>query len=156
MHDAFINIMEQAHRFDPARGSVRAWLVGCVRFRVLDRLRESADVVDEVMREVVSEVVSEVIEEVAEQDLAAAIDLRRSTTALHAAISELPLIFREVLVLCELEEMSYADVARLLDCPIGTVRSRLARARQHLVSKLLIPAAAVRCFETPVAPEAAR
>ena len=46
------------------------------------------------------------------------------------AIETLPPIFREVLLLCDVEEMSYADIAQTLDVPIGTVMSRLSRARK--------------------------
>ena len=49
-----------------------------------------------------------------------------------AAISSLPLAFREVLVLREIEELSYEDIARVLDIPKGTVMSRLSRARRLL------------------------
>jgi RNA polymerase sigma-70 factor, ECF subfamily len=49
-----------------------------------------------------------------------------------AAISNLPLAFREVLVLREIEELSYEDIARVLDIPKGTVMSRLSRARRLL------------------------
>lgn len=52
------------------------------------------------------------------------------------AISTLPENYREVVVLCELEEMSYEEAATALDCPVGTVRSRLHRARRILVEKL--------------------
>lgn len=56
--------------------------------------------------------------------------LRRADLhALADAIAELPLQYREVLVLRELEEMSYKEIARVADVPIGTVMSRLARAR---------------------------
>ena len=53
------------------------------------------------------------------------------------AIDALPEAFREVIVLREIEGFSYAEIARLLDCPPGTVMSRLARARQFL-RRLLI------------------
>jgi RNA polymerase sigma-70 factor (ECF subfamily) len=46
------------------------------------------------------------------------------------AIGDLPPPFREVLLLCDVEEMSYADIAQTLDIPIGTVMSRLSRARK--------------------------
>ena len=49
--------------------------------------------------------------------------------ALSDAVAELPLQYREVLVLRELEELSYKEIARIADIPIGTVMSRLARAR---------------------------
>jgi len=52
------------------------------------------------------------------------------------AISTLPGNYREVVVLCELEEMSYEEAASALGCPVGTVRSRLHRARAILVEKL--------------------
>jgi RNA polymerase sigma-70 factor (ECF subfamily) len=51
---------------------------------------------------------------------------------LSDAIEALPLQYREVLVLRELEEMSYKEIARVADIPIGTVMSRLARARALL------------------------
>jgi RNA polymerase sigma-70 factor (ECF subfamily) len=52
------------------------------------------------------------------------------------AIGTLPENYREVVVLCELEELSYEEAAAALDCPVGTVRSRLHRARALLVEKL--------------------
>ena len=49
--------------------------------------------------------------------------------ALRRAVLALPLRYREVIVLCDLQELSYVDAAAALDCPIGTVRSRLNRGR---------------------------
>jgi RNA polymerase sigma-70 factor (ECF subfamily) len=51
---------------------------------------------------------------------------------LNQAIAELPLGFREVLILRELEDLSYKEIARVVDVPVGTVMSRLARARKLL------------------------
>lgn len=58
------------------------------------------------------------------------------TARVRQAISTLPEAYREAVVLCELEEMSYEDAAAALDCPVGTVRSRLHRAKTILVEKL--------------------
>ncbi|HEX8783029.1 MAG TPA: sigma factor-like helix-turn-helix DNA-binding protein, partial [Steroidobacteraceae bacterium] len=65
---------------------------------------------------------------------------------LRAAISTLPLVYREVIAWCDLEEVPYATVADILDCPIGTVRSRLHRARGLLAE----------AFRTTRQPEEAR
>ncbi len=53
------------------------------------------------------------------------------------AIEELPLKFREVVLLCDLEELSYKEMAEILGTPIGTIMSRLARARSALRSILM-------------------
>ena len=58
---------------------------------------------------------------------------------MRQAIATLPENYREVVVLCELEEMSYEEAAAALDCPLGTVRSRLHRARALLLEKLREP-----------------
>jgi RNA polymerase sigma-70 factor (ECF subfamily) len=55
---------------------------------------------------------------------------------LHAAIARLPVEYREALVLCELQELSYAETAAVLDCPLGTVRSRLHRGKALLATLL--------------------
>ena len=60
--------------------------------------------------------------------------------ALSAAISALPLQYREVLVLRELEELSYKEIARVADIPVGTVMSRLARARGLLQRSTVLQA----------------
>jgi RNA polymerase sigma-70 factor (ECF subfamily) len=52
------------------------------------------------------------------------------------AVLSLPAEFREAVVLCELEEMSYEEAANACGCPIGTIRSRLHRGRALLLAKL--------------------
>jgi RNA polymerase sigma-70 factor, ECF subfamily len=63
-----------------------------------------------------------------------------SNSALAAAIAELPVGYREVLILREFEELSYREIARVVDVPIGTVMSRLARARALLQRSPLLQA----------------
>ena len=58
-------------------------------------------------------------------------------TALRRTIENLPEPFRATLILRELEELSYKEIATITDVPIGTVMSRLARARQMLATVLL-------------------
>jgi RNA polymerase sigma-70 factor (ECF subfamily) len=71
-------------------------------------------------------------------------ELTRAETidAIRAAVQSLPAAYREVVVLCELEEMDYAAAAIVLQCPIGTIRSRLHRARALLLTKLTAAQAA--------------
>src|SRR6266404_7885617 len=57
---------------------------------------------------------------------------RSNRELLQKAIDELPVYFREILLLCEVEEMSYQEIAETLSVPIGTVMSRLSRARKML------------------------
>jgi RNA polymerase sigma-70 factor (ECF subfamily) len=59
---------------------------------------------------------------------------RTSERIMQAAIEELPVPYREVLLLCEVEEMSYQEIAATLAIPMGTVMSRLSRARRTLRS----------------------
>ena len=66
---------------------------------------------------------------------------RAESKALGEAIDALPLVFREVLILRELEELSYKEIARIVDIPIGTVMSRLARARALLQGSTTLRAA---------------
>ena len=61
---------------------------------------------------------------------------RQKSEQLRRVMQEIPEEFREAIVLCDLEELSYEEAARLLGCPIGTVRSRLHRGRALLMAKM--------------------
>jgi RNA polymerase sigma-70 factor (ECF subfamily) len=61
---------------------------------------------------------------------------RTNSERLQNAIDELPVYFREILLLCEVEEMSYQEISETLSVPIGTVMSRLSRARRTLRDRL--------------------
>ena len=65
---------------------------------------------------------------------------RAESKVLAEAVAELPLAFREVLILREMEELSYKEIARIADIPVGTVMSRLARARNLLRRSPLLQA----------------
>lgn len=55
---------------------------------------------------------------------------------LHSALEEMPIIFREVIVLHEIEGLSYKEISEIADIPVGTVMSRLSRGRKHLQKAL--------------------
>ena len=63
---------------------------------------------------------------------------------------ELPAVYREAIVLCDLDEISYAEAAVALGVPVGTIRSRIARGRALLAQKLSRPGSegfnSLRCF----------
>jgi RNA polymerase sigma-70 factor (ECF subfamily) len=130
--EVFLNVLENAARFDPAKGTARAWLLGCARHVILDRLRVERrwTAADEAPEESVPCANEERV--LAEQRL----------DRLHTAIAALPVEYREALVLCELQELTYAECAAVLECPIGTVRSRLHRARVMLATALAAEVAA--------------
>jgi len=62
---------------------------------------------------------------------------KMETEQVRAAIQELPIRFREIIMLREYEELSYQEIANILDCPVGTVMSRLMRARAKLRTLLI-------------------
>ena len=65
-------------------------------------------------------------------------NLTRAETiaSVRAAVRSLPPVYREVVVLCNIQEMNYEQAAAIIGCPVGTVRSRLHRARAMLINKL--------------------
>lgn len=122
VHEAFLGLLQPAGRFDPTRGSLEAYMYGTVR-NLVRAARRSWNPEPET-------------EAVIEHDIVGAMIGNERTAALHAALQELPPPFRDVVVMCDLEERSYDEAARLLECPVGTVRSRLHRARAALATKL--------------------
>jgi RNA polymerase sigma-70 factor (ECF subfamily) len=67
-----------------------------------------------------------------------AMSRRLLVSEVRAAVDSLPVLWREVIVMREMEDLSYAQIAAVLGCPVGTVMSRLARARGAL-RRLLAP-----------------
>jgi RNA polymerase sigma factor (sigma-70 family) len=77
-------------------------------------------------------------------DVGAMLDRRLSIDLVHRLVITLPVQYREALVLCDLHELGYAEAAAVLKCPVGTVRSRLHRARALLADKVRSGAAVRR------------
>jgi RNA polymerase sigma-70 factor (ECF subfamily) len=129
VQEVFLALMKGASRYDPARASLTTYLYGSARHhtrrrllreRLLVRLDEAADLC-------VPATSVNAAEELIRQ---------RDVQYLRRAIVRLPARYREVIVLCDLQDVSYADAAQALGCAIGTVRSRLHRARHLLADKL--------------------
>jgi len=121
-HEVFLHLAGSRPLFDERRGSLEPYLYGVARnlLRVLRRKGSP----------------EEVVEQAVEHDILGALIKDQANTALYAALDQLPDRYRDAVALCDLEERSYEDAARLMDCPVGTVRSRLHRARALLAAKL--------------------
>ncbi len=149
--EVFIVLIREGHTFDAARGSVSAFLIGIARNHVLRRLRRERFYVS-------MEEGSERQNNAGEPGSAAAgplDDLARRETieSVRRSVLALPERYREVVVLCDLEEVSYLEAAEILGCAVGTVRSRLHRARALLIEKLraaeeteAVEVKSARCF----------
>ena len=131
--EVFLALIRSDCGFDPLRGTLSSYLFGIARKLVLRYLDRSRNVVG-LERQHHDEVLV---------DLAVTgnpmVDLmrREGIEQLRRAVLTLPKRYREVVVLCDLEEMDYVAAAVALDVPVGTIRSRLHRARALLLEKLV-------------------
>lgn len=148
--EVFMTLIRDASRFDPERGTLGGFLFGIARNHLRRRweqernsvpLPETADELDVMMaRGPAPKPMPAYADNVApfpvhRDEFASGERVRR----VRQAISTLPENYREVVVLCEIEEMSYEAAAQMLECPVGTVRSRLHRAKSILMEKLREP-----------------
>ena len=131
VQDTFMSVLLKSGRYDPSKGAVISYLLGTARHLMLKRLSGSRSFSMEEFSEDLN--VEGAIERETPLD-----DFARQETieAVRAAVQSLPAAHREVIVLCELEEMDYVEAANIMQCPVGTVRSRLNRARALLSRKL--------------------
>jgi RNA polymerase sigma-70 factor (ECF subfamily) len=134
VQDVFMTLMRNPKKYDSQRGTLGGFLYGIARNRVMKHLERRP-------REVALEEKSEdgsgsgiVLQDVFTP--ANWVETRERKAQVRAAVLELPAEFREAVVLCELEEMSYEEAAQAAGCPIGTIRSRLHRGRALLLAKL--------------------
>jgi RNA polymerase sigma-70 factor, ECF subfamily len=136
VQDVFMTMMRKPRKYDATRGPVGAYLFGIARNRVMKHF-------DRLPREVS-------LEERSTNGSGASTAAISTLTPAHwaeqqervahvrAAVLDLPAEFREAVVLCEMEELSYEEAATTLGCPIGTIRSRLHRGRALLLAKLVM------------------
>ena len=131
--EVFLMLINQGNTFDPAKGSLGAFLMGVTRNLVLRRLRRERLYVP-----IDGDSDTEHTLNGTRMGAEPIDDLSRIRTieSVRKAVLSLPERYREVVVLCELQEMSYAETAEILGCAIGTVRSRLHRGRALLIEKL--------------------
>jgi RNA polymerase sigma-70 factor, ECF subfamily len=131
--DVFLLLIREGQRYDATRGSLNNFLLGVARNYVLRRLRRERFYVA-----LTKESESEDDPGTASAAIGPLDELSRSETieSVRRAVLALPERYREALVLCDLEELSYAEAAEVLGCAIGTVRSRLHRGRALLIEKL--------------------
>ena len=130
--EVFLALIREECGFDPRRGTLSGYLFGIARKLVLRHVeRGRPDMALETDLE--SSALPELM--VDDDPLADLID-REGIEALRRSVLALPRRYREVVVLCDLEEVDYGEAALVLGCPIGTVRSRLHRARALLLEKL--------------------
>jgi RNA polymerase sigma-70 factor, ECF subfamily len=132
VQETFLVILRQRERVDAPQGALQGYLLGIARHIALKRLAvQKADLDAELS---LSPGETSVNQSPTPLD---AVTQREAVELMRAAVKALPLVYREVVVLCDLQEMDYATAAEVLVVPIGTLRSRLHRARALLESKLV-------------------
>ena len=122
--DVFVWLIHHAGDYVPERGALAPFLVGVAR-KLLQRQQRDARRWLPLLEAILYRPAKPV-------DRERVIDV----DALRKAIALLPLRYREAVVLCDLENRSYEETAALLNCAVGTIRSRLHRGRELLARKL--------------------
>lgn len=150
--EVFMTLIRDPRRFDPARGTLGGFLFGVARNFLRKRWEQDRRLV------ALDGDANEIGERWSNGDGSASGASRKGAPAngtgfrasassdefatretisrVRGAVATLPENYREIVVLCDLEEMSYEEAASVLNCPVGTVRSRLHRARAILLEKL--------------------
>ena len=131
--ETFLHLMTHAHQFDPARGTVGAWLCGVARNMARRHMNVREEATEpEKLADDAAPFESQVEHETPLERVLRA----ESAEQVRRAIARLAPHYRDVLVLCEISELTYAEAAQVCGIDIGTVRSRLSRARAELARRL--------------------
>jgi len=133
--DVFLILLRKAELYDPGRGSLSTYLMRIARNEILRRLDHDRAHVT-ITEEDASQDKDSDENLIVRSDPLGNLMRDEEIESVRQAVLGLPLHYREVIVLCELEEMSYGEAAESLGCAIGTVRSRLHRARALLKQRL--------------------
>lgn len=133
LQETFVQLIRRPENFDPERGQLQGFLFGVMRNVLLKMLgKERGDRSGEPLEEG-----STGVPDTASLPLLEGLQQAERIAAVRAAVLALPAHYREVVVLCDLEELHYDAAAATLNCPVGTIRSRLNRARGLLRERLV-------------------
>jgi RNA polymerase sigma-70 factor, ECF subfamily len=130
--DVFVALAKSAGRFDRDVASLSTYLYGIARNLVLQRYKKRRGRIEINIDEIAGEGEAAFA---TSADPAEIMSRAQVTRQLRQAILRLPVHYREVVVLCELNGLSYEQAAAIAGCPIGTIRSRLNRARKMLIAR---------------------
>lgn len=132
--EVFMTLIEKKSRFDASRGSLRSYLLGTARNLLRRRFERDQKFValPDAGSPDGATPGNHAEPSVPPADLVRNQNIER----VRQAVLSLPAEYRETVVLCELQELSYEQAAEVLACPVGTIRSRLHRARALLAEKL--------------------
>src|SRR5215467_9861641 len=131
--EVFMLLIGRPRGYQAEKGSVAGYLFGIARNltrRIMQRSRLDLPVDDECLEGIGEPALASDLDVLAELSNAELLEILRK------AVLALPEQYREVVALCDLEELNYADAAAILECSPGTVASRLHRARAILKTKL--------------------
>lgn len=124
--EVFLALLRQPNQFDPERAALSTWLCGIARRQLWKHMERDQRFVPLDSEQELFEPVS------TDPGPAEWLSRKEAVDSVRDGIDRLSLPFKEVIVLCELEGLTYEQVAQILTIPIGTVRSRLFRAKARL------------------------
>jgi RNA polymerase sigma-70 factor (ECF subfamily) len=130
--ETFIHFMTRPEQFDPLRGTIGAWLCGVARNLSRKAAGEREEPTDP---EILASDTAPLAEQVDPSTPLERLLRNETSEKVRACLAALAPHYRDVLILCELSELTYAEAAQVCGIDIGTVRSRLSRARAQLAQR---------------------